>query len=79
MDGLIVMTSHVDVGHSGGSLPQLEQRIIESDDITKIGPNRQIAPVVFPLLPQLNGEKSPEKVVTPVIVIGHMFSNQVFH
>ena len=51
--------SHVDVGHGGEGgagggpqpvillLPQLETWIIESDDITKIGPIGQMAPVVF--------------------------------
>ena len=50
--------SHVDVGHGGEGegggpqpvillLPQLETWIIESDDITKIGPIGQMAPVMF--------------------------------
>ena len=56
-----MMTSHVDVGHGGGPqpvillLPQLDPHIIESDDITKIGPNWSNGPCsVFLLLPQLN-------------------------
>ena len=53
--------SHVDVGRGGEGggggrggpqpvillLPQLEPWIIESDDITKIGPIGQMAPVMF--------------------------------
>lgn len=51
-----------------------------SQNITKIGPNWSNGPCsVFPFHPQLNDKKGPEKVVTPVTDIGHMFSTQVVH